>query len=158
MTKDNSTIKNGNVINKFINAYLVSTGFFGLFFISFSYLGDPEIRKYYGIFDLIFMTLYSIMLFYGVQGWRKKTIPIQSKILLYLQLISASIFSFSFLFSGIIDSYLSLTLKPFFSVGFEFDTGIRYRFIYDAPHEEITIGINLVVLIFLVLIIYNEKK
>ncbi|RNC85955.1 MAG: hypothetical protein ED557_04090 [Balneola sp.] len=67
MTKK-SPLDKKHLLNKFVNAYFISSGFFGVFFIGFGFLNN-RIPDLYGIFYGIFFTLYSLMLYVGIRSW-----------------------------------------------------------------------------------------
>lgn len=158
MTNSSSELKNKNIINKFINAYLISSGFFGLFFIGFGLLSSQSLNGIYGALDIVFLILYSIMLFIGIRSWVKKEAYLSMWILLILQSIVFEAFGISYLFSGVVDAMLTLDVMPVIGLGIDIETGIRYRILYGKEPGTLVLGVNLIAILYLVLLYRYERK
>lgn len=158
MISEKDLIMRKAFINKFINAYLISSGFFGIFFISSGYLLSNSSPGLYNMIDLIFFLLYCIMLYIAIRSWVLKKINFTTWILLFLQLVVFNIFGVSYLFSGVIDIIITIGINPFFEIGIEFETGIRYKLLFHNDTGELIIGFNLIAVLYIVILYLHERK
>ncbi len=107
----------------------------------------------------IFLLLYLSIAFVGVLLWRNKTLGLTSSIVvqsLHLPTLNTSVIGY--LFTGVVDSFVYLRFEEGLGLGFDGYVGGRYTFNILQEVTELTVGINIVALLFLLILLRARKS